>query len=50
MQSTNLQALLSKYGGEKHMQLPEHIKAASKVNNSGELGGQDTELTGLTGV
>lgn len=31
MQSSNLSQLLGKYGGEKHMVVPEHIKVASKV-------------------
>lgn len=57
-----MQELLNKYGGEKHMSLPEHIKVASKVQQSDEArllaktsaggaqGGLDTELTGLTGI
>ena len=53
MQSTNLQSLLNKYGGESHMSLPEHLMAASKVepeyNGAAEMA-HDTELTGLTGI
>ena len=52
MQSTNLQSLLNKYGGESHMSLPEHLKAASKVEPeyNGVETNHDTELTGLTGI
>ena len=31
MHSANLNALLSKYGGESHMGVPEHLKVASRV-------------------
>ena len=52
MQSANLKQLLTKYGGESHMNLPDHVKAASKMEpETGEqVAANATELTGLIGI
>mmetsp|Transcript_30525 Transcript_30525/g.37604 ORF Transcript_30525/g.37604 Transcript_30525/m.37604 type:complete len:138 (+) Transcript_30525:1102-1515(+) len=50
MQATNLQSLYAKYGGEKHMSLPEHVKAGSKIEPENVNVSTACELTGLVGI
>ena len=45
-----MQQLFAKYGGQSHMNLPEHVKAGSKIEPETVNETNACELTGLIGI